>query len=128
MPLSVFDHHTLTLYREIAGASDPFGHTFGGEAEAFGLRFLNCEPLHLLYRLNQADPSINVTLQVVSWLPLCLHFWYASHEAKVVYRVLSNMEIELIAPDEWVFDPNYPYPKYPRAFPDSPVAFRKQKY
>src|SRR4051812_19196246 len=128
MPLSFFRHDALAHFREVAGISDPFEHTFGGDPSSFGIRFVNCEPIHLIYRLNQADPAVSLGISGLNWLPLCYHFSYASFEGELIYRVLNDSEIELIAPTDAPFDVDFPYPNYPRLFPESLISFRRQKY
>jgi hypothetical protein len=128
MPLSFFHHQTLSHYCEDSNSPNKFGHTFGGDPSSFGLRFANCEPLHLVYRLNQADPAVNARIPGVTWLPLIYHFPYASIYSDLVYRLVSDTEIEMLAPLTAEFDDEFPYSAYPSAFPESPVAFSKRKY
>jgi hypothetical protein len=131
MPFSLFDHQTLRHYRDEVGASDEFGHTFGGDPADFGIRFVNVErPLHLIYRLNVADPAVAVAEEfpALKWLPLCYGFAYATYDGEMIYRVLSENEIELIAPADAPYDPHFPYANYPRSFPKSTTAFSRQPY
>jgi hypothetical protein len=128
MPLSLFHHETLSHYREGSTGPNDFGHTFGGDPIAFGIRFANSEPLHLLYRLNQADPAANLGIPGINWLLLFYHFSYASNDGRLIYRVLNDTEIELLAPTDAEFDPDFPYPNYPRCFPQSAMRFVKQPY
>ena len=128
MPLSFFHHDSRTHYREVTATSDSFGHTFGGDPSSHGLRFVNCEPMHLLYRLNQADDAVNLQLLGVRWLPLCYHFSYAAYDGTLIYRVLNDMEIELIAPAEASHNPDFPYANFPQHFPQAAIRFSKQGY
>lgn len=128
MPLSLFNPETLRCFRETAGG-DEFDHTFGGDPTAKGIRFVNVErPLHLLYRLNLADPAVGIELPGVAWLPLCYGFGYAAHHGEMIYRVINDSEIELIAPADAEFDPDFPYENYPANFPESPLRFAAQPY
>lgn len=128
MPLSLFQHESLSYFREAIVPPDKYEHTFGGDPESFGIRFANCEPLHLLYRLNQADPFANLNINGVTWLPLIYHFAYASQNGDLTYRITNDAEIEVLDPADAEFDPNYPYPNYPSVFPECRVALSKQKY
>jgi hypothetical protein len=128
MPLSSFQYQPPTHYREVRGKTSRFAHSFGGDPAAQGIRFVNCEPMHLIYRLNQADPVVGTIVPGIEWLPLCYHFSYASWDGQLIYRVPSENEVELIAPTEAMFDPDFPLPGFPRQFPQSPAAFSKQKY
>lgn len=128
MPLSIFQPPTLSHFQEAVGKADRFEHTFGGDPATHGIRFVNCEPMHLIYRLNQADPAVQVTVPGLNWLPLCYHFSFASLDGDLIYRVLNDFEIELLSPTDAEYDPDFPYPNFPRQFPASPVAFRKAKY
>lgn len=129
MPLSLFDHRTLSHYHERSGHSDRYGHSFGSDLASKGIRIVNSEkPFHLLYHLNLADPAIGLSIPHVHWLPLCYGFAYASKNADFIYRVLNDNEIKLIAPDSLDFDPDSPYPGYPTVFPESPLTFLKQPY
>lgn len=131
MPFSLFDHQTLRHYRDEVGASDEFGHTFGGDPADFGIRFVNVErPLHLIYRLNMADSAVAVAEEfpALKWLPLCYGFAYATFDGEMIYRVVNETEIELIAPTDAHYDPDFPYPNYPRSFPQSRLTFVRQPY
>lgn len=128
MPLSLFHHEPLSHYCESDSAPNKFGHTFGGDPSSFGLRFANCEPLHLVYRLNQADPATNVNIPGVTWLPLIYHFPYASIYSDLIYRVINDTEIEMLSPLNEEFDDEFPYSDYPSVFPQSPVVFGRRKY
>jgi hypothetical protein len=129
MPLSLFDHKLSAHFRERPNVVDAFGHTFGGEPSALGIRFVNLEtPLHLVYRLNLADPAVAVELPGLKWLPLCYGFSYAAYDGTTIYRVLSDTEVELIVPDDPQYDPHFPYVNYPTCFPQHPVSFSRQPY
>jgi hypothetical protein len=128
MPLSVFQYQPPTHFREVIDLADDYGHTFGSEASSFGIRFVNGDPIHLIYRLNQADPTVSIGIPNVRWLPLCYHFSYASFDRKLVYRVLNDSEVQVIAPTEAVFDPHFPRSDFPHSFPLSSVSFRKVPY
>jgi hypothetical protein len=56
MTLSLFHQQPPLQFSEIEGAGE-ISHTFGGSPNLFGIRFANCTPLHLLYRLDLADPA-----------------------------------------------------------------------
>ncbi len=129
MPLTLFQHDSLRCFREVANAPDRYGHTFGGDPIAKGLRFVNLdEPFHLLYHLNLADPAVGIQLPGVTWLPLCYGFGYSYRDADFIYRVPNDMDVELIAPNELVFDPDSPYDNYPAWFPESSLHFAPLPY
>lgn len=81
-----------------------------------------------MYRLNQADPAVANTVPDVNWLPLCYHFSFASLDGTLIYRVLSNSEIEIIAPLDARIDRDFPREGFPRSFPKRPIAFKEQPY
>jgi hypothetical protein len=129
MPLSLFNHNTRSHFRELSKKSDAFGHTFGGDPASWSIRFVNLEdPLHLIYRLNLVDPSIDVQIPGVSWLPLCYGFRYAAFSGTFIYRVINDCEIELIDPAEVEYRSDVPCDKYPDSFDESPVSFAKVGY
>jgi hypothetical protein len=116
MPLSLFHHNPPAHYREVPGKSSRCGHTFGGDPVVRGMRFVNCEPLHLVYRLNQVDPFVGAVVPGVEWLPLCYHFSYASLDGELIYRIPREDEVELIAPTEAEFDADFPFPGFRATF------------
>jgi hypothetical protein len=129
MPLSLFDHNAPAHYREKAVVTNPFGHTFGGELSEFGIRCINLEqPLHVLYHLNLSDPAVGVKLPGVKWLPLLYGFAYATYDGMIIYRVVNDTEVELIAPADPQYDPDFPYDNYPKSFPQSAVSFAREPY
>ena len=129
MPLSLFNHQTLVHHREVTADVDRFGHTFGGKLSSLEIRCVNLEhPLHLLYHLNLSDPVVPVELPGVKRLPLCYGFAYATYDGTIIYRVINDMEIELIAPADPQYDPDFPYDGYPKSFPRSAVSFVRQPY
>ena len=128
MPLSFFQYAPPRHHQELVGQSDEFEHTFGGSPASFGIQFVNCEPLHLLYRLNQADPAVAAGLPGIRWLPLCYHFCYASFESDLIYRVRSDTEVELISPLDAERDQDFPWKGFPASFPPSGAAFQQVSY
>lgn len=129
MTLSLIDHATLSVFREKTGVADDFGHSFGGSPESVGIRFANIrQPMHLLYRLNLADPAVAVELPGVTWLPLVYGFSVHVYEGELIYRVVNDSEIQLITKLDPNWEPEYPYDGYPMAFTKTSVSFAKQKY
>lgn len=130
MPLSLFDHHRLRHYRSIDHVADHrYLHAFGGTLESCGLRFVNLdEPFHLVYRLDLKDPTIPVELDGVRFLPLVYGFKYATNGESFTYRVLNDTEIEIVAPEELLYDSDFPRADYPSFFDGFPVAFERLPY
>jgi hypothetical protein len=129
MPLSVFNLSRFSHYRSLDMTSCPFQHSFGGDPASFGLRFVNADPpFHLVYRLDLSDPAIPVHLEGVDHLPLVYGFHYAAFNGTFIYRVLNNLEIEIIEPAELNYDPDYPYAGHPPSFPCSPIALQQVPY
>jgi len=130
MPLSLFDHRQLRHYRSIDNeSSHRYSHAFGGTLESYGLRFVNVDqPFHLLYRLDLSDPTIPVELDGIQYLPLVYGFRYATNGESFTYRVLNDIEIEVVAPEELLYDPDFPRTDYPTYFHGFPVAFERLPY
>jgi hypothetical protein len=125
MPLSLFHHDRRAHYRSIA-ADCPYHHTFGGDSESYGLRFVNVSaPLHLIYRLNQDDPAIPVVLDGLQYLPLVYGFRYAANSNEFIYRAINEFEIEVLSPTEMILEGEFPDPEHLDPFPSEPVAFRQ---
>jgi hypothetical protein len=126
MPLSLFDHNRLTHYRSTTSASNTYDHTFGGDPKSYGLRFVNVDkPMHLMYRLDLSDPSLPIQLDGIKHLPLIYGFHYAAYDGTLIYRVLNDVEIEVLAPEELTYDPDFPYPGHPDQFPFTRVGFTR---
>jgi hypothetical protein len=129
MPLSLFHHKRLWHHREVVGQRNEYGHTVGGDLPSFGIHCENLQsPPHLLYRLNLADPAIDMDLPGIQWLPLCYGFAYAAYEGTFIYKVLSDSEIRVIAPHDAEYDPNFPYENFPRSFSQQSLIFERQQY
>jgi hypothetical protein len=124
MPLSLFHHDRFAHYRSTNKRLSTYDHTFGGDANSYGLRFVNVgSPLHLIYRLDQSDPAIPIQLDEVRSIPLVYGFRYAAFDGTLICRVLNDVEIEVLAPTELTYDPDFPYPGHPEQFPLTPIAF-----
>lgn len=129
MPLSVFHHSRFSHYRSVEGTSGPFQHSFGGDPASFGLRFVNVDrPFHLIYRLDLSDPAISIQLEGADYLPLVYGFHYAAFNGTFIYRVLNNLEIEVVKPAELNYDPDFPYAGHPPSFSASPIALQQVAY
>lgn len=143
MSLSLFHVTTKTHYREQKEGPNAHGHSFGGDPNTFGLKFVRVsplwrwlgwkfvalkKPLHLLYRLNLNDPAIPIRLPGITWLPLCYDFGYSAYDGKCIYRVVDDSCVELIWPEKPKFDPNFPYPKYPSSYAQSNLCLEKVPY
>lgn len=124
MPLSLFGHQPKVHFQDKIGTSSAYDHTFGGKPEDFGLRFVNIRlPLHLIYRLDLSDPSVPIELPGIDTLPLLYPFHYDSN---CCYRVLSNIEVELVSPDgNGYLSPPWDAPK---SFPRSDTSFTRKPY
>ena len=129
MPLSLFDHGRYAHYRSKENSAGGFEHCFGGGSESFGLRFVNVDtPFHLVYRLDLSDPAIPIRLEGIDYLPLVYGFHYAAFNGTFIYRVLNNLEIEIVDPAELNYDPDFPYAGHPASFPSSPIALQQMPY
>lgn len=63
MFLELFHPARRQVFRGKRGHDSRYGHAFGGASGYAGLAAFNGEPaVHLLLRLNTADPAVGVTL------------------------------------------------------------------
>jgi hypothetical protein len=127
MTLSLFHQQPPLHFSELEGAGE-FSHTFGGTPHSFGIRFTNCSPLHLIYRLDLADPAAPVGRPDLKWLALVYHFSDASFAGELVYQVRSDTEIQVLSPALQQFNPDFPYSNFPPFFDETAIHFERQPY
>jgi hypothetical protein len=126
MPLSLFAYNPKQHFIDAIGEASEFGHTFGGDPEGFGIRFVNSDfPLHLIYRLNLDDPLVPIDIPNVKWLPLLYGFRHTTARVEHCYRVRNDSEIELVAPQN---EEVYKIWDAPATFPHAPTRFRLEPY
>src|SRR5437762_4018977 len=116
MYLAVFHPETRRVFRGKGGKKARFGHMFGGTTEYAGLAAWKRQPpVHLLFRLNTADPAVGVTLPGVQWLPLLCAIRYGACD--LGYRVLSDGEVKILHQTESKAWRGFPYKDYPKKIP-----------
>lgn len=124
MPLSIFGHNPKTVSQDCIGSKSKFDHTFGGRAEDFGIEFEKSPlALHLIYRLDLADPELPCFGDTIDFLPLLQCYNYGT---ECCYKVLSDHRIELLSP----VDKDYYFPPWdaPESFVLRTTSFTRLKY
>src|SRR5580765_7609922 len=115
----------LPVTRLVPGPAGDYIHWFGGPPAHNGAIPPGREhPVHLLYDLDLRDPVLGLASRFpgVSRLPLYNALQYNCCE--MIYRVVADDAIEIIAmgyrdvPD-WY--PDHPFDGYPSAFPRTPI-------
>lgn len=127
MSLSIFHVESRRIFREVRGQASPFGHAFGGATAYRGLQaFADQPPLHLLYRLNTADPDAGVRLPGAKWLPLLCALRYGG--CGLGYRVLSDDAVQILHQREQAAWESYPSDDCPESLPVQPLTLREERY
>lgn len=127
-PLQLFNH---SMRKHLLGSpgrdSSEYKHSLGGDPSDFGMHFSGpAVPLHLVYRLDLSDPLIGLSLPTGRWLPLCYGFGFGG--ARTTYVVRSDSHIETVEPICEIYDPDFPYEKYPLRFAQHAVSFAPAAY
>lgn len=127
MILTIFHLESHRLFHGTRGEKSPFRHKFGAAADYAGLtKYQRQPPVHLLFRLNTADPAVGVTLAGVQWLPLLCAIRYLACD--LGYRVLSDSRVKILHQTEKKAQTVYPYEDYPEKLPPKSLAFREGSY
>jgi len=151
MFLNCYHQATRRIFHGRLGKKSPFGHAFGGAADYSGLRAKKRQPpVHLLFRLNTADPALGVTLTGAQslrsrsqaswrrrgapgkalpgaqWLPLLCAIRYGA--CNLGYRVVSEGKVKILYQSEVRPWDGFPYADYPEKLPTKPVAFEEGTY
>jgi hypothetical protein len=127
MFLGFFHQDTRRVFRGKRAKSSPYGHVFGGAADYSGLVAYKLRPpVHLLFRLNTADPAIGVTLPDAQWLPLLCAIRYGA--CNLGYRVISDEQVKILHQTEKKAWDDFPYDGYPEKLPVQPVAIEEGTY
>jgi hypothetical protein len=123
MQLAIFHQQTKQVFRGIRGKKSPFEHMFGGSADYAGLTpYQRQPPVHLLFRLNTADPAVGVTLRKTQWLPLLCAIRYGA--CNLGYRVTSDKKVKILYQEYDAPWDDFPYDGYPTKLPAKPVALQ----
>jgi hypothetical protein len=127
-PFHFFNHsarkHLLGRPIEV---SSTYKHSLGGAPSEYDMHFIGpAVPMHLIYRLDLADPLIDISLPNVRWLPLCYGFGFGG--ARTTYLARSDSHVVTIEPANVGFDPDFPYEKYPLRFSQHAVSFAQAAY
>lgn len=126
MPVELFDHDRIAISRELPKLGSEHQHFFGGCAGQYGIRIVNAEcPCHIVYLLDTADALVPISVSNIRFLPLVYGFQCNTNGGALIYRVLNEQEIEVIAPDPLEFIKDFPYPDYPSHFAKSAVSFEQ---
>jgi hypothetical protein len=127
MYLAFFHPETRRVFHGTRGKQSPFGHMFGGAADYAGLQAYPRQPaVHLLFRLNLADPAVGVILPGVEWLPLLCAIRYGACD--LGYRVVSNREVKILHQREKKAWDRFPYDGYPEKLEVQPVTLTEGSY
>jgi hypothetical protein len=127
MLLAFFHPDTRRLYHGKRGKTSRYGHAFGAAADYSGLAVSTRQPpVHLLFRLNTADPAVGVTLPNADWLPLLCAIRYGA--CNLGYRVLSDAAVKILYQAEKKAWGDFPYDGYPEKLPVQPVAITEGAY
>ncbi len=117
----VFHQDSQRIFTGTRGKKSRFGHAFGGAADYDGLRrFKGQPPVHLLLRLNMADPAVGINLPKVQWLPLLCAIRYGACD--LGYRVLSDDAVKILYQEERKAWDDFPYDGYPEKLPVKPLT------
>ena len=127
MILDIFDQRTNRVVHGDRGGKSPFGHTFGASVDYRGLvAFRRQPPVHLLFRLDTADPLVGVEMLGAGWLPLLCAIRYGA--CNLGYRVISDDEVAILHQTETKAWKGFPYAGYPAKLPAQPVALEPGTY
>lgn len=127
MFLELFHQASKRVFRGERGNDSDFGHTFGGATDYAGLAaFGGQPPVHLLLRLNTADPALGVDVQGAQWLPLLCAVRYGA--CGLGYRVTSDREVRIRYQAEAKAWDDFPYGGYPERLPSSPLVLEEGGY
>ncbi|MEO1530452.1 MAG: hypothetical protein AAFX06_34115 [Planctomycetota bacterium] len=105
MPLSLFGFNPKSRVEDAIGIKGNYGHTVGGNAADFGIRYIDAPlPLHLVYRLDLRDPLVPLACPGINFFPLLYCFRYG---AECCYQVVSDSAVRLLTPgdQEYYFPP-----------------------
>lgn len=125
MPLQLIHHPARTLAYSVA-ADAGFGHRLGGGGYAGLTPPSGGPPVHLLFRLNTADPAVGLTLPGLTHLPLLAAVRYGG--CPLGYRVVSDSGVRvfwLAETEPWA---DYPTPDYPAELPATPIGLAADGY
>jgi hypothetical protein len=112
----------------VPGRAGSHVHWFGGKATHHGtIPSGRKHPVHLLYELDLTDPALGLWSRFPGRTRLPLYNALQYNCCAIVYRVVSDTEISILAMDqpgnsEW--DPNFPFDKYPRDFRRTPIHIK----
>lgn len=118
---------TDRVTRLVPGTSATHQHFFGGPPRHRGaVPKGKRHPIHLLYELDLSDETIGLNFTGLSRLPLYNALQYNCCD--IVYRVISDDEIEIVSPVEESWDPAFPYDDYPAQFDRVPIVAEPLSY
>ena len=127
MFLALFHPVSRRVFIGKRGKRSRFGHTFGGPADYVGLAaYKRQTPVHLLCRLNMADPTVGVKLQGAEWLPLLCAIRYGA--CNLGYRVVSDGKVKILHQTEKKAWDDFPYDGFPEKLLARPIAFEEAFY
>ncbi len=127
MFFEVYHQDSQRIFTGTRGKKSPFGHSFGGAADYDGLRqFDGQPPVHLLIRLNLADPAVGLNLPGVQWLPLLCAIRYGA--CGLCYQVLSDESVKILYQEESKAWDDFPYDDYPEKLLVKPFMLKLMKH
>jgi hypothetical protein len=124
---AVFHQNAKRVARGKVGGQSPFGHRFGGPADYAGLQaFPRQPPVHLLFRLNTADPLVGIRLPKTEWLPLLCAIRYGA--CGLGYKVISDDTVKIFHQVEKKAWRGFPRAGFPKILPAKPLHLSEVPY
>jgi hypothetical protein len=118
---------TDRVARLAPGANRRHQHFFGGAPRHRGaIPRGKRQPVHLLYDLDLSDEKLGLRFPGLTRLPLYNALQYNCCD--IVYRVISDDEIEIVSNVQDHWDPTFPYEGYPAQFERVPIVAEPLSY
>ena len=122
MPLKTFGYSPKRIACDTIDSISKYEHSFGGSLKDFGIEVVDAPlPLHLIYRLDLADPLLSIALPGVNFLPLLFPFSYG---CECGYTVRSDVLVEF---HQFYKEASPPWDA-PLEFPRSKTSFTIEQY
>jgi hypothetical protein len=127
MALMLYHQKPRRVFRGERGKRSRFGHAFGGATDYSGLAARKRRPpVHVLFRLNTADPAVGVTLPGLQWLPLLCAIRYGACD--LGYKAVSDSSVKILHQGEAKPWDDFPYDGYPERIAAEPLSLKEVDY